>query len=125
MSDTIHPMHADRKRTLVSLGAALVVHAVVLVVLTLAFALGSPSHEFTMPIDVQIDSGREGAGQELSQGSASGPALTPTQTPGAVQRDKGSDASGGFVIPTVRSPAPDSAPNPGGGASFRNEFPGL
>ena len=118
MSDTIHPAQDDRKRTLTSLAAAVGVHAVILVVLTLAFTLRSPSPEFTIPIDVQIDSGREGAGQELSQGSASGPGL-PSRAPGAAQQGKGSDASGGFVIPTVRGPAPDSAPNPGGGASFR------
>jgi uncharacterized RDD family membrane protein YckC len=58
MSDTIHPMEPDRRRTLASLAAALCIHVAVFAVMALAFALRGPSPELTIPIDVQIDSGR-------------------------------------------------------------------
>ncbi|HYW82649.1 MAG TPA: hypothetical protein VFB30_05310, partial [Spirochaetia bacterium] len=80
MSDTTHPLEADRRRTLTSLAAALCIHVAILAIIAFAFALRGPSTEFTMPIDVQIDSGPEGAGQELSKGSATGPASSPAQT---------------------------------------------
>ena len=119
MSDTIHPLEADRRRTLTSLAAALCIHVAVLAIMALAFALRGPSTEFTMPIDVQIDSGREGAGQELSQGSAPGPASSPAHASTGALPSQGSSGSGGFVIPTVRTSSPDSAPPAGGGPSFR------
>lgn len=120
MSDTIHPLEADRKRTLASLAAALGIHAAVLIVVSLAAASGGPSPELTTPIDVQLESGREMAGQAFSQGAgAPGPASSSGQAPAAALPGPGASASGGFVIPTVRGPAPDSAPSAGGGASFR------
>ena len=130
MSDTIHPLEADRKRTLTSLGAALGIHVAVLAVMGLAFALRGPSPELTTPIDVQIDSGREGAqdlspgpmpgaGQDLFPGSAPGAAASSAQASGAALPGKASSASGGFVIPTVRAHSSDIAPSAGGGASFR------
>jgi len=120
MSDTIHPMEADRKRTLASLAAALGIHAVVLIVVSLAVTLSGPSSlALSTPIDVQLDLGREAMGQTYSQGSGSGPATSSAQAPAAALPGPGTSASGGFVIPTVRGPVPDSAPSAGGGASFR------
>jgi TonB family protein len=119
MSDAIHPLESDRRRTLASLAAALGIHAAVLVVVALAVTLGGPSPELMTPIDVQIDSGRASAGQGISEGSAPGPAPSAAHAPAAALPGQGSAAGEGFAIPTVRRPAPDSAPSAGGGASFR------
>lgn len=118
MSDTTHPLEAERRRTLASLAAALGIHAAVLVVVALAVTLRGPSSPELIPIDVQLDSGRDTAGQGSSQSPAPGPGSSPAKAPGVALPGPGASASGGFIIPTVRRPAPDSTP-PAGGASFR------
>lgn len=134
MSDTvIHRSVAERRRTLASIAAALVMHAVLFVIISIVADTGTQS-AMQPPdlIDIQLESqpvvdSTPPNPQKMSPGATGGPAASAIEAsgpassagPAAAVPAPGDGSAGGYVIPTPSGQAPDS-PTPGpAGSSFR------